>query len=65
MNLSLTLQISLKHVNFSKLTAALTYTLPPKLESQTDVTNYLMHSISMITSSDLNASHTWILTAMF
>lgn len=58
MTLPLILQVSLKDVNSRKLTVALTYTLPLKLEKQTDISKYLMYSGPMISLSHPNASHT-------
>lgn len=64
MTLSLTLQTSQKDVNLRKLTVALTYTLPLKLENQTDTSKYLTYSVSMISLSGPNASRTCIFTAI-
>lgn len=64
MTLPLIIQTFLKDANLHKLTLALTYTLPLKLENQTDISKYSTYSVSMITLSDPNASHTCILTAI-
>lgn len=40
------------------------YMSPLKLENQSDIFKYLIESISVVTTSDPNALHTWIVTAV-